>query len=477
VGEVYTLGLAFERMLANLRASMGKIRQLAFFDTTTGLPNREKLRIEADRLICSIDGGTLWFLDLDGFKSINDTFGHTSGDLLLRQVSDRLTKLFSEICAEEVWDEQPIIARVGGDEFVILTPAQRSDEWLVQMARRLIAILATPFEINESHVSIGASIGITRFPHDANSYEELLINADLAMYAAKDRGRNTVAIFSPDILEKSKERSALEQDLKQAVRTKQLTVHYQPTICCDNGTIRGVEALARWKHPVMGFVPPERFIPIAEETGLVQEIDRFVLEKAVCDFGPLIAEGCDIIVAVNVSAAGVGDPYLLNEVTNLVNRTGFDPKRLELEITETVAMRDPDTVRKTITELRGLGVRLAIDDFGAGYSNLATLARLPFDTVKLDRSLVSGLVDDREKQTIVRVALSLANELGFDTVVEGIERQEELAFAVSCGATYAQGYLFSAPKPIDELAPLLQPGRLRSLLPNTSGSSPRRASA
>ena len=477
VGEVYTLGLAFEQMLANLRASMGQIRQLAFFDSTTNLPNRERLRIEADRAICSIDGGALWFLDLDGFKSINDTFGHTSGDLLLRHVSERLTRLFSEIRREEAWDEQPIIARVGGDEFVILTPVQRDDEWLAQTGRRLIDILAMPFEINDSHVSIGASIGITRFPRDASSYEELLINADLAMYAAKDKGRNTVAIFSPDILEKSKERTALEQDLKQAVRSRQLRVHYQPTICCETGRIRGVEALVRWNHPELGFVAPDRFIPIAEETGLIQEIDRFVLEKAVGDFGPLIEEGSDIIVAVNVSAAGVGDPFLLNEITNLLKRTRFDPRRLELEITETVAMRDPDLVRKTITALRGLGVRLAIDDFGAGYSNLATLARLPFDTVKLDRSLISGLDHDREKQTIVRIALSLASELGFDSVVEGIERQEELAFAVSCGATFAQGYLFSAPKPFEELIPLLQPHRLQALIPGNLRPTPRQASA
>jgi diguanylate cyclase (GGDEF)-like protein len=474
VGEVYTLGLAFEQMLANLRASMGQIRRLAFHDTTTGLPNREKLRVDAERLVSRLNGGALWFVDLDGFKTINDTFGHSCGDMLLRQVSDRLTQCFESLQRHEGWTEQPIIARVGGDEFVILTPVLRNDDWLIQLSKRVLNLLATPFEINASHVSIGASIGITRFPLDATNYEDLLINADLAMYAAKARGRNTMAIFSADILEKSKERSILEQDLKQAVRSKQLTVFYQPMVSCRDGTVRAVEALVRWKHPALGYVAPERFIPIAEDIGLVQEIDRFVLERALRDIRGLV--GAEIVVAVNVSAAGFEDPFLVNEVARLLREADFPPHRLELEITETVAMRDPELVRKTIVGLRALGTRLAIDDFGAGYSNLATLARLPFDTVKLDRSLIANLDRDREKQCIVRAALSLAVELGFDTVVEGIERWEELEVAVSCGATYAQGYLFSEPKPIVEVATLLQPGRLRALIPSEA-EPPRRASA
>jgi len=477
VGEVYALGVAFEQMLANLRASMGEIRRLAFYDTTTRLPNREKLRIEADRVISRADGGAMWFIDLDGFKSINDTFGHTSGDLLLRQVSERLGEFFTGIRAAEQWTEPAIIARVGGDEFVILTPVPRDSEWLTLTAKRVITLLAMPFEINASNVSIGASIGITRFPVDSSNYEELLVNADLAMYAAKGRGRNTVALFTADVLEHSKQRLALEQDLKQAVRDRQLTVHYQPTIRCEDGAVRGVEALVRWRHPVLGYVAADRFISIAEEIGLIQEIDRFVLDRAIHDLGPLIAEGADLVVAVNVSAAGVGDPFLLNDVAKLIDAAGFHPCRLELEITETVAMRDPDMVRRTISGLRGLGIRLAIDDFGAGYSNLATLARLPFDTVKLDRSLISGLDRDKEKQTIVRVALSLASELGFETVVEGIERREELDFAIDYGATYAQGFLFSEPKPIEELAPLLRPGRLLDFVLCGPAAAARRASA
>ncbi len=461
VGEVYSLGLAFEQMLKNLRASMGKIRQLAFFDTITGLPNREKFRLDSMRIIEKSRYGALWFLDLDGFKSINDTFGHKTGDLLLRMVSERLTAFFSAtIAANDEHTDDVVIGRVGGDEFVLIIPGEQDSHLIEKLARELLEMLCIPFEISGSNVSIGASIGIAVFPKDGTDYEELLINADLAMYSAKQRGRNTFAFFNSEIAENAKVRHALEQDLKNAVHEKQLSVHYQPTISCKDGSIRGVEALARWQHPEFGNIPPERFIAIAEDNGLIQKIDRFVLTKAIEDIGNLIGDGCDIIAAVNISAASIEDPHLVNEIAKLIEETGFDPSRLELEITESIAMRDPDNVCKSITSLRELGIRLAIDDFGAGYSNLATLARLPFDTVKLDRSLIVDLATEREKQTIVRYALGLANELGFETVVEGIEKMEEFEFVARFGATYAQGYLFSAPVSLVELSTLLQPARL-----------------
>ncbi len=464
VGEVFSLGLAFEKMLANLRASMGKIRQLAFYDGVTGLPNREKLRLDSTQIIENSKCGALCFLDLDGFKSINDTFGHKTGDLLLRKVSERLTAFLADSGKSSGQDAGDImLARVGGDEFVMIIPGEQNQEGLGKIATEMLEHLVAPFEINGSHVSIGASIGITVYPADGTTYEELLINSDLAMYAAKQRGRNTFAFFTSEIAENAKTRLALEQDLKNAVRTNQLSVHYQPTISCQDGSVRGVEALARWQHPKLGNIPPERFIAIAEEIGLVQEIDRFVLQRAVDDIGGLIASGLDIILAVNVSAAGIENPFFVRDVTELIKAAKFDPKRLELEITELVAMRDPDGVCQSIGGLRQLGIRLAIDDFGAGYSNLATLARLPFDTVKLDRSLAFGLDLDREKQTIVRTALTLTNELGFDTVVEGIESMAALEFVAKAGATYAQGYLFSVPVPLSELTVLLQPAHLAAI--------------
>ncbi len=464
VGEIYSLGLAFEWMLANLRASMGKIRQLAYYDSVTGLANREKFRKDSIEVFGKSPCGSLWFLDLDGFKAINDSFGHKTGDLLLRRVSERLSEFLSEVLAtQRASFDQLALGRVGGDEFVMIIPGEVNPEILGRMAKGLLERLCVPFEINGSRVSVGASIGITIFPVDGTNSEELLINADLAMYAAKQRGRNTFAFFTPEISEIAKSRLALEQDLKDAVRAGQLSVQYQPIVSCQDGTVHGVEALARWNHAELGSIAPERFIPIAEETGLIREIDRFVLQKAIEDIGVLIEAGLNVILAVNISAATIEDSFLVDETKKLLTTSGFDPAKLELEITELVAMRDPDNVTRSIVGLRQLGIRLAIDDFGAGYSNLATLARLPFDTVKLDRSLVAGLALDREKQTIVRLGLTLAKELGFDTVVEGIEQMEDFALVANYGATFAQGYLFSAPVSMDELWTLLQPARLGAM--------------
>jgi len=457
VGEVYSLGLAFEQMLQNLRASTGKIRQLAFYDGITGLPNREKFRLDSAEIIEESGRGALYFLDLDGFKSINDTFGHKTGDVLLRKVSERLTAFFSKTKYTTGQSKKDVtVARIGGDEFVMIIPGETDNQLLGKIAKDMLEYLCVPIEINGSHMSIGASIGITVYPLDGMSYEELLVNADLAMYASKERGRNKFSFFNSDISEKAKTRLALEQDLKIAVREKQLSVHYQPTISCKDGSIRGVEALARWQHPTLGNVPPERFIAIAEEIGLVHEIDRFVMQHAMREIGGLIDAGVDIALATNVSAAGIEDPFFVGEVAKLIDRAGFDPARLELEITESIAMRDPDAVCKSIAGLRQIGVRFAVDDFGAGYSNLATLARLPFDTVKLDRSLVDDLASDRDKQTIVRIGLTLASELGFDTVVEGIEKMEDFEFVSKAGATFAQGYLFSTPLSFEDLSVFLQ---------------------
>jgi diguanylate cyclase (GGDEF)-like protein len=464
VGEVYSLSLAFEQMLANLRANIGQIRQLAFCDGVTGLPNREKFRLDSMQILEQSRCGALCFLDLDGFKSINDTYGHKIGDLLLRKVSERFSTFLSETAAIEGQRMNDVLlARIGGDEFVILIPGEQDRRFLGKTMKDLLEYLCAPFEISGSYMSIGASVGITLFPSDGTSYEELLMNADLAMYAAKERGRNTFSFFTSEISEAARTTLALEQDLKKAVREKQLSVEYQPIVSCKDGSIRRVEALARWQHPKLGNVPPERFIVIAEEIGLIQEIDRFVMQRAIEDIGGLINAGFDIFLATNVSAACIEDPFFVSEVTKLVNTAGFNPSRLELEITESVAMRDPDGVSRNIAGLRQAGIRLGIDDFGAGYSNLATLARLPFDTVKLDRSLVLDLASDREKQVIVRTALTLASELGFETVVEGIERPEDFEFVVKAGATFAQGYLFSAPITFGELSVLLQPAQLGAI--------------
>ncbi|SEF13503.1 diguanylate cyclase (GGDEF) domain-containing protein [Rhizobiales bacterium GAS191] len=465
IGEVRSLETAFERMLSNLRASTRKIRQLAFYDAISQLPNREKIRDDAPGVIASSGCGALFFLDLDGFKSINDTFGHKAGDALLRKVAERLTKL---LAAAEDAVGKPLLARIGGDEFAAILPGISAVEEASEAARGVIETLRAPFNFGGDHASVGTSIGIAMYPADGTTYEDLLVNADLAMYAAKSSGRNTYAFFAAELAETARARQAFEHDLASAIRNEELSVQYQPKVSCSDGRIRGVEAIVRWAHPALGNFSPERFVTIAEETGLIGDIDRFVLKRALGDIGDLIRGGSDIVLAVNVTATEIEDPLFIKHIVKSIREAHFPPTRLELEITESVAMRNPKLVCERITLLRQLGIRIALDDFGAGYSNLATMARLPFDSVKLDRSMVSGVAGDQEKQMIVRIAIRLASELGFETVAEGVESAEDLHFVAENGATMVQGSVFSPPLPLAEFSALVQPSRLLSPI----GSSP-----
>lgn len=472
IGEVRGLGLAFERMLTHLRASTRRIRQLAFYDTVSRIPNREKMRIDAPALIEAEEGGALFFLDLDGFKSINDTFGHKAGDELLRMVAERLSNLLTSKGAPG----KCLLARVGGDEFVAIIAGVKTVEAASLSAREMIETLQVSFKLQSNHATIGVSVGIAICPTHGTTYDDLLIRADLAMYAAKSSGRNTYAFFTPDLAEVARARHALETDLALAIRNEELVVHYQPKVSCLDGRILGVEALARWHHPKEGDIPPQRFIKIAEEIGLIMEIDRFVLRRALAEIGGLIRAGSNLVLAVNVAATDIEDPLFIKDIVTTVREADFPPRHLEIEVTESVAMRNPDVVRERISLLRQLGIRFAMDDFGAGYSNLSTMARLPFDAVKLDRTLVAGVAEDREKQTILRLALGLADELGFETVVEGVETAEDLRFAAENGATMAQGYIFSPPVPLEEFAVLLQPTLLASaveVMPRRDGAERR----
>jgi diguanylate cyclase (GGDEF)-like protein len=463
VGEVYSLSVAFDRMLTNLRKSMGRIEQLAYFDTVTALPNREQIRLAASDLLAKPCAGVFYFVDLDGFKSINDTFGHHYGDLLLKQVANRLVahcKTLSLGCQED----KKIIGRLSGDEFVVILAHPETPEQAGHIARSIISCLSQPFDISGSQVRIGASVGITMFPGDGSTYETLLVNADLAMYAAKQAGRNGFAFYSSELADQAKKRVCLENDLKVAVQNKQLAVHYQPKVDCSSGQIRGVEALVRWKHPQFGYVSPVTFLGIAEEIKLINEIDLFVIRQSILDIGSLIGAGADLKLAVNVTAAEIENARFLDAIATIIEESNFPPSRFELEVTESVALQSPESVSRRLAPLRQLGVRFAIDDFGAGYSNLATLARLPIDTLKLDRALVRGVGQDSEKQSIVRVALGLAKELGLDSVAEGVESPDEYDYVVREGATMAQGYFCSPALPFCELVSFIGSYNLKACL-------------
>jgi diguanylate cyclase (GGDEF)-like protein len=457
-GEVYSLGLAFERMLETLRESIGRIRQLAYFDSVTGLANREKVRLDARALIESPDGGALFFFDLDAFKSVNDSLGHTAGDRLLKQVADRLTLFMSS--QSQAWGGDGILGRIGGDEFVAMMPLVNSRERAAALAEELLATLREPYVLETPHVVVGASIGITFFPQDGTTYEELLVNADLAMYEAKNAGRNTYVFFTRAIADRARERLTIERSLKQAIDRRELNVHYQPKISCKDGSVCGVEALTRWESPVLGFVAPDKFIKIAEDTGQIFGLGQFVLERSLSDIGPIIKSGADIDLAVNVSTIEIEDPHFLTSVTELLERYNFAPTRLEFEITESMATRNPKVVLERIAELRRLGIRFAIDDFGTGYSNLSKLVKLPIDTLKLDRSLINGVATNAETLSVVRVALSLARTFRFRSVVEGVESLEDLKVLVQEGADMAQGFFFSPAVPLAEIRAIIQPHRL-----------------
>ena len=449
-------------MLGNLRNSMGRIEQLAYHDTVTALPNREKIRTDAPRLINS-ETGIVFFIDLDGFKSVNDTFGHRTGDALLKQVSERLVDYF-DLLAESLSIEKRILARLAGDEFIVILADKKAITQAGHIAQTAIDRLNQPFYIGGPQVTIGASIGITEFPKDGTDYETILVNADLAMYAAKKNGRNSHAFYTVELADQARKRLRLESDLKAAVRNKELTVHYQPQLECESGRIRGVEALVRWNHPQFGFVSPSVFLPIAEEIGLVNEIDRFVIGHSIREIGALIEAGADLQLSVNVTATEIEDADFLASIATLLDRSGYPPPRLEIEVTESVALQNPKAVRQRVRRLRQMGVRLAIDDFGAGYSNLATLARLPIDTLKLDRTLLADVGSDTEKQSIVRVALGLAKELGLDSVAEGVETADEFSFVVQEGATMVQGYFFCPAVPLPDLVSLIGSHNLNNLV-------------
>lgn len=465
IGEVRSLGQAFEVMLSNLRESLGRIRQLAFFDQMTELANREKIRIDGmSTLLSGKDVVAFFFIDVDRFKSINDTFGHKTGDVLLRQLASRLKQFFEERL--EAGDFRHFSAgRLSGDEFLIILSGPLTIDGLRACAEALIHRLSENYVIDRTHMTIGASIGIAVSGRDGVRYDELLVNADVAMYEAKRKGRNSFAFFTAEAAELMHERRALEQDLRTALRNGSLDVFYQPMISlADNGVV-GAEALVRWAHPSRGAIAPGKFISIAEEAGLIAELGQFVLARAIEE----LRHASDIRISVNVSVLQLEDPTFAASVENCLLKAGVPPSRLELEVTESVAMRASDVVQRQLRQLRALGVRFSIDDFGTGYSNLSMLARLKFDTLKIDRSLVQGARAGVEQQVIVRTILSLSRSLGFGTIVEGIEQAEDLAFVMREGADVAQGYYFSEAIPIGSFEAFVNARRLRRI--SSSGKS------
>jgi diguanylate cyclase (GGDEF)-like protein/PAS domain S-box-containing protein len=441
----------FASDLTRMRQSEVELDRLARQDSLTGLANREALRRALDdalvgairrKLRCSI-----FLLDLDRFKAVNDTLGHPAGDMLLRLVALRLT---------DVVGGQGQVGRLGGDEFQIVLPSLSSEAELSKLAQAVIDSLSRPYTINGTLVSIGASVGIVTSDYDDRTADDLMRDADLALYAAKAAGKGCFRFFAPEMHEAARERQRLESDLRVALEKDQLQVVYQPQVDASSEAVTGFEALVRWHHPEHGPISPTVFIPLAEETRLIDEIGEWVLRTACAEAAQWPQH---ISVAVNLSPIQFKSPALTSMVRMVLGDTGLPAKRLELEITEGVFLSNDDHVHDMIGSLKDIGVKLALDDFGTGYSSLSYLQRVPFDKLKIDRSFVTGATDpDSRNAALIRAMVSLASDLKMRTIAEGVETPEELQLVRDLGCPLVQGYIFGKPMPADEALALARKG-------------------
>ncbi|MDD2664123.1 MAG: EAL domain-containing protein [Dechloromonas sp.] len=432
--------------VTSARNAEAHIAYLAHYDPLTGLPNRVLWNERAHAELRSADrhGDTLavLFLDLDHFKSVNDSLGHAVGDQLLASVAQRFTARLRD---------NDILARLGGDEFVILLPRLKHRDDALLVAHKLIDALAAPMQIGEHELTVSTSIGIALYPDDGQDVSTLLKHADVAMYSAKDQGRNGCQLFSPDMDARAVERLMLENALRRAIQRDELVLHYQPQVGSDGRTV-GAEALVRWQHPEMGLLAPGQFIDIAEASGQIQALGDWVLRAACRQQVEWSAAGRPLIVAVNISALQFRQGGFTERVRAILDETGADPARLELELTESALMQPTPKVLARMNRLCDWGIRLALDDFGTGYSSLSYLKRLPIHRLKIDRAFVQDLPDDAEDVAITVATLSLAKNLGMEVVAEGVETAAQRDFLAERGCRVMQGYLFSRPLPVDDFS-------------------------
>jgi diguanylate cyclase (GGDEF)-like protein len=435
------------KVTKRVRRQMEEIEYRALYDELTGLPNRTLFR---DRIEDSITAAStkrpsfaVMLLDVDRFKDINDALGHDLGDLLLQEVGKRLAVLT---------EPTETLARLGGDEFGFLLP-DASTEQAAAVAERIHHALEAPFALRGLPVEIAVSAGVAVYPDHGEDVEALLQHADVALYFAKDAHLGT-ALYSADQDTSDATKLALASELRRAIGDGELLVHFQPQAELQNGQIVGAEALVRWQHPERGFISPGDFIPIAERTGLIKPLSRYVLRAALRQCAVWNAAGLDLRVSVNVTIPDLLDLEFPERVAALLDETDVRPEQLELEITESTILADPFRVRAVLTSLNEMGLRFAIDDFGTGYSSLAYLRRLPVQTIKIDRSFVMGMCEDANDATIVRSTIDLGRNLGLEVVAEGVETQEVWAELRALGCSLAQGYLISRPSPAEELEPL-----------------------
>ena len=456
------------RAVKEVTETKNRLRQLAYFDSLTALPNRRLFTEQLDLLLRLARRNkqmlSLLFLDLDNFKRINDSLGHSAGDLLLREVAKRITRCIrdSDLVAHYVEPASQIdVSRLGGDEFTVVLNQLDRAESAGAVARRLLDALAQPITIEGHEMVITPSIGIAIAPDDADTVEGLLKAADTAMYHAKTSGKNKFMFYHSNMDAAGVERLRMENELRRALDRGELELHYQPQIDSVTGNVVGAEALMRWSHPELGMIPPFKFIPLAEEMGLIGALGEWGLAEACRQMVDFQASGLDLPqVSVNVSALQFNQSFI-KRVADVLNVTGLHPRRLQLELTEGIMMDDKDATLRALSHLKELGVQLSIDDFGTGYSSLSYLSRFPLDELKIDRSFVIDLNKSNNDASLVIAIIAMARSLRLDLVAEGVETPEQYHFLRTHRANVIQGYLFSKPVPAAEFKILLAPGYFR----------------
>src|SRR6185437_8265479 len=454
---IYSRNLVYNERPAVLLALMditerkraeARLAFLAQHDGLTGLPNRNLLRQQMDEILLhtrrSAEKVAVLVLGLDNFKSVNDTLGHGVGDKLLRGVAKRLRSMLRD---------EDVLARLNSDEFAIVQTVVTRPEDVVLLSRRLLEAIGDPYLLEGQSVVIGATIGIAMAPGDGEDSEKLLKNADLALTRAKTESRGTFSFFEAGMDARAQSRRKIEVELRDAIQNGVLKPHYQPLVDLSSGRITGFEALVRWPHPDRGMVSPGEFIPVAEETGLINALGVMMLQRACTDAAQWPDDVC---VAVNLSPAQFRTSNLLSIVMDTLKQSGLSPKRLELEITETLLLEKSSQVLASLHALRALGVRVSMDDFGTGYSSLSYLRSFPFDKIKVDQSFVRGLDSNRDAQAIIRSIASLGKGLGVTITAEGVETEAELSCLRAEGCHEGQGFLFSRARPNAEIVELLK---------------------
>jgi diguanylate cyclase (GGDEF)-like protein/PAS domain S-box-containing protein len=436
--------LATHEDITERRRAEAEIVHLARHDVLTGLANRAEFnaRLEEATKRLQRNGGsvTVMMIDLDKFKAVNDTLGHPAGDQLLVEVARRLKSSVRET---------DVLARLGGDEFAIIQEGgPNQHEGAIALALRIISAITQPFYLSGNQATVGASIGIALAPEHGVEPEELLKSADLALYDVKSNGRNDFRVFQPELLELAQEQQSAEGELRDAIARDEFELHYQPVVDAKTRLVCGAEALVRWRHPVKGLIGPDRFIPIAESTGLIVQLGEWVLQKACTDAASWPAH---IRVAINISAVQFKKGNLFDLILCNLVETGLAPERLELEITETALLEDREAHLTTIRQLKNLGITVALDDFGTGYSSMNYLTVFPFDKIKIDKSFTKGVLNRRDCKAIVASTLALAQGLGTVTTAEGVETEEQFEFMRNAGVDLVQGYLFGKPVPVGQL--------------------------